>query len=194
VKRAALASRHPVHVTVRVVRGLPNLRALKLFRVVRRALGAGAVRDGFRLVHYSVQSNHLHLIVEAKDTASLSAGMKGLQVRIARRLNRRLGRSGKVFTRRFHARALKTPTEVRNALVYVLNNARRHAAQRGRELARDFLDPCSSAASFDGWKDATAPPPEPPATTGTRRPHTWLLRKGWRYRGLLRITQLPTTA
>ncbi|MEQ9497049.1 MAG: transposase, partial [Deltaproteobacteria bacterium] len=106
-----------------------------MFRAVRVALEAGAERFGFRLVHFSVLRNHLHLIAEADDRVALARGMKGLKVRVARAINRVAGRRGTVFSDRYHAHALRSPSQTRNALAYVLNNFRKHEAQRGRRLA-----------------------------------------------------------
>jgi len=124
--RAALASRHPVHVTMRLREGLPSLRRASEFRTLCAAFEAGAERFGFRLNQYSVQTNHVHLIAEAPDRRALSRGVQGLAVRVARRLNRLWQRKGKVFSDHDHDRILRTPKEVRNALAYVLNNAKRH--------------------------------------------------------------------
>jgi len=77
-------------------------------------------------VHYSVQGNHVHLLVEAKSEKSLSRGMCGLGVRVARGLNRVMRRRGKVLGDRYHGHILRTPTEVRRARDYLLQNARRH--------------------------------------------------------------------
>jgi REP element-mobilizing transposase RayT len=157
---------------------------------VQRALTAARSRFGFRLVHYSVMTNHLHLIVEADDRRALSRGLKGLQVRIARRLNQHLGRRGRVFPDRYHARALTTPTEVRRALAYVLNNARRHGAKAGWRYDPRWLDPCSSAYAFDGWKNVCSPPAAR-LKTGVARAQTWLAKVGWRRRGLIHASEVP---
>lgn len=188
-ERPALAARHPLHVTLRLEKGLPSVRQKRLFKVIKRAVRDGNHRFGFRVVHYSVQSNHLHLVTEAKDKDALSRGMKGLQVRIARGLNALLSRRGRVFSDRYHARALKTPREVRNALAYVLLNARRHAAQAGRRFAPSWLDPFSSGACFDGWKSGC--PALSSDEVDVAAPHTWLLAKGWRRRGLLDLAEVP---
>ena len=112
---------HPVHVTLRARHGLPSLRSDALFATVRRGLSQ-ASRGGLRLVEFSVQRDHVHLLVEAVDVRVLSRGIQGLAIRIARAVNRVLRRRGRVWIDRFHARALRTPREVRNALVYVLQN------------------------------------------------------------------------
>ena len=125
-----------------------------------------------RLVHFSVQGNHLHLIVEAKSREVLSKAMQGLTIRIAKRLNRLWERAGRVFADRYHDHVLKTPTEVRNALSYVLNNARKH----GRKL-KSLLDPFASGHWFDGWKEGAPAQKDPPPVAKAR---TWLLTKGWR--------------
>src|SRR5688572_33469309 len=120
------ARRFPVHVTLRAVRVVGYLRAKKPFAVIREAMKAArqSEREGFRLVHFSVQGNHLHLIVEAEDAKTLGRGMQGLCIRIARGVNRLLRRRGKVFSDRYHRHDLQTPRETRNAMAYDLHNPR----------------------------------------------------------------------
>ena len=106
LRRASLDANQPVLVTMRVRRDVPNLRTQRPMAGVRLAFAGGRRRFGFRLVHFSVQGNHLHLIVEAADKRALSRGMQGLAIRLARRVNGALGRSGSMFADRYHARAL----------------------------------------------------------------------------------------
>ena len=185
--------------TLGVVRGVPSLRSQVCFREVRRAFRAGKERFGFRLVHFSVQGDHMHLLAEAEDTRALSRGMQGLCVRVARRLNGALGRKGRVFAERFHAKPLGSPTQVRRALVYVLRNSVKHDVQAGGRIT-SLLDPRSSAPLFDGWR-ARAPcwriydddgddgQQEPMVVA----PRTWLLSRGWqKVGGLLRSDEIPS--
>jgi REP element-mobilizing transposase RayT len=138
-------SRHtPVHCTLRIRDDLPSLRRHHLWDALRARFRAGCDRFGFRLVDFSVQSNHIHLICEGNDRRALTRGMQGLAIRLARCINKRLGRNGKVFAERYHARQLPTPTETRNALCYVLGNFARH-----RGIPRGVvLDVFSTAARF----------------------------------------------
>ncbi len=191
--RPALASRFPVPITMRVVAGLPTLRARPCFTAIRNAFLAGREREGFRLAHYSVQSNHIHLIVEAKNAVSLSRGMQGLSIRIARAVNKAFGRKGTLFADRYHAQILRTPRQVRNALRYVLLNARRHASARalGRTPA---LDRCSSAEHFDGWSARVIPRALDEDQRPVVRARTWLLSDGWRRHGLLSLCELRAPA
>src|SRR5205823_3757643 len=70
----------------------------------------------------------------------------GLEVRIAKRLNRALGRGGKVFAHRYFARYLTTPTQTRNAIRYVLLNRKHHATEK--KFGKHWFDPFSSAPWF----------------------------------------------
>jgi len=148
LRRPMHCRHHPLHVTLRARQGLSTLRKHEVFLEVRRALAAGRERFGFRLVHFSVQRDHLHLLAEAADRRALSRGVQGLAIRLARAINRRLRRRGKVFAARYHARALKTPRAVRWALRYVLLNVRKHERDA---VPFGFVDSCSSAAWFDGF-------------------------------------------
>ena len=127
LRRPAHAAAHPLHITLSVKRGVASLRERALFAVVRGALAHGKQHFGFSLVHFSVQRDHLHLIAEADDRRALSRGIQGLSIRIARAVNGHLGRTGRLFADRYHARALKTPRAAYFALRYVLLNIRKHA-------------------------------------------------------------------
>ena len=128
-RKPFLASQ-PCLITLKVVRGLPSLRKRRLVREIEAAFRAGNERADFRLVHDSIQRNHAHLLVEADDREALARGMTSLATRFALAINRVLGRTGRVLADRYHHRILTCPRQVRNALAYVLLNARRHAGRR----------------------------------------------------------------
>jgi len=114
--RALLAARFPVHVTMQLKQGWPRLRNRPEYASLRAAFAAGCDREGFRLTHYAVQNDHLHFLVEARDRATLSRGLQGLAIRIAKALNRLWKNHGTLFADRYHDRILKTPRDVKNAL------------------------------------------------------------------------------
>lgn len=181
VLRDAHDPRCPVHVTLRAHADVASLRRAAIFPAVRRALGASSTA-AFRLIHFSVQSNHLHLIVEADEPDRLRRGMHGLAIRVARAVNRVLGRRGKVWADRYHARALRTSREVRSGIVYVLQNIRKHiAGARG-------IDPCSSAPWFTGWRTG---PRVPTGGSPVAKSRTWLGCAGWKRWGLLDVSESP---
>src|SRR5689334_16370122 len=149
----------PVHVVTRAARGVPYLRTQRLFAAMRVII-ARASEKGFRVLHFSVQANHLHLIVEADDGVSLARGVQRLLSRIAMAVNAVARRSGKVWRDRYFRQDLTVPSQVRNALVYVLFNIKKHAQRSDEEVAlwSDSVDPYSSAAWLDGWSEKSRPP------------------------------------
>lgn len=170
----------PVHVTLRAA-GLPSLRGARTFGVVRTALAA-ASNGVFRIVQWSVQVNHLHLIVEADEPAALAKGVQGLAVRIARAVNRVSGRRGAMWEGRYHAHALRTPLEVRRGLLYVLQNWQKHVP------GAHGVDPRSSAAWFTGWRERVEIGAGPAPVAAAR---TWLARMGWRRHGSIGVEEAP---
>ena len=203
--RERFPASHPCLVTLKVRADIPSLRRSDVVREVEDAFRRGrarASRERFRLAHYSIQGNHLHAIVEAEGPDALGRGMMSVAIRFARAVNRALGRRGRVLEDRYHVRVLGTPQQVRNAIRYVLLNARRHVAKlrRTKNLPGPVrLDPASSARWFDGWRPGVAREDTPAAfglriTPAVSRPRTWLLRKGWRRRGLLDPGDVPGPA
>jgi REP element-mobilizing transposase RayT len=186
-KRPEVVARYPVHLTMKVA-GVPSLRAQRCMTVMRAAFRGGRAREGFRLVQYAVQPNHIHLIVEADDKRALSGGARGLAIRVAMRLNAMLRRRGRVFSDRYHAVELTTARQTRNALAYVLLQERRHRAQRGAEMTAG-LDACSSAPLFDGFTSGRprAGPWDDTVVAGT----SWLLTAGWRREGAIDPREIP---
>jgi len=180
-RREPHLARHPVHVTMRAREGLPSFRGDRLlFEAIERSIGSSE-KPGFRVVHFSVQSNHLHLIVEAEDEGALSRGMQGLTIRMALAVHRALGHGGTIFSDRYHAHQLRTPRETRAALLYVLQNWAKHG--RGGDY-----DCASSAFWFDGWTKPPRPATGPPLVAAAQ---TWLVRVGWKRHGLLRPGERP---
>jgi hypothetical protein len=164
--------RHPVHVTMRATAAIPSLRAARIFAALSRAISASMLL-WFRVIHFSIQRDHVHLIVEADDAASLARGLRGLAARAAKAVNRAAVRTGRVWESRYHTHALRSPTETRRGIAYVLLNFQKHLHAEG------FIDPRSSGPWFDGWCS-------PPVTAGPRpvaSPRTWLAATGWRRAG-----------
>jgi len=179
-----------------------------VFPTVRLALARAARRDParFRLLHFSVQRDHVHLIVEAADARALSSGVRSVAIRVALYVNELLARRGPLWADRWHGRALRTPREVRNALVYVLANFRKHA----RRARASGIDPFSSGSYFDGWRGwrpaSGLPPPFAEALRFSRSKtdsaeslpfgagRTWLARVGWRRHGLVGLSDAPRAA
>ena len=195
--RESIPGDAPVLVTLRVLDDVPALRRASFVRAFRESLRRASVRPGFRVVHYSIQDNHAHFLVEADNKLSLANGMKSVGARFARCVNRVYGRAGRVLATRFHHVVKRTPTEVRRALAYVLLNVRKHYRERRGRKPPVVLDGASSGIWFDGWK-GRSPPPLGHYADAYRRcevaePRTWLLEKGWRKIGLIDPADVPGT-
>jgi REP element-mobilizing transposase RayT len=228
-KRPALNPRDPIHVALRVVDAIGSLRKRHMYKALREATIAVARRElhdhpenAFRIVHISIQRNHIHLIVEAQHKMALSRGMQSFQISAAKHLNRAVSvksvraafgpkwrtdaryraamrhrRRGTVFPDRFHQEIITTPKQARHALAYVLNNWRKHREDRAGLAATWKVDPFSTGVQFDGWAERADA-----LTYMNYRdtyqpmfvylPKTWLLYEGWRKHGLISFDEVPS--
>jgi REP element-mobilizing transposase RayT len=186
--RPSLGKKAVLHLTLKLRRGLPSLRRGKTFKAIAKSFYSYSRGDGFRLTQFSVQGDHLHLIAEADSKPALSRAMHKLAISLSRRLNGLWKRltgawTGKVFKERYHEHALESPLEVRRALLYVLQNGKKHGAVNSD--TRDFY---SSAYYFDGFKKI-APKAMPEGLLA--RATAWLLTTGWRELGLIGLHEAP---
>lgn len=168
--------------TLKVRPGIPSLRSVRLVHELEGSLAQACDREDFRVVHYSLQADHVHLIAEARSREALGRGMRSIGARLARAVNRVFRLRGPVLADRYHLRVLRTPQEVRAALRYVLLNARRLPPRAMR------VDPASSGRWFDGWR---VPVPRTHDSSPVAPAHTWLLRSGWRRLGRLDPADVP---
>ncbi|MDB4946724.1 MAG: hypothetical protein JWP97_6258 [Labilithrix sp.] len=186
--RTRLSPHVPVHLTLRAAAGLPSFREQPMARVVGDALRAMKVeRDDFRVVEFSIQSSHIHLIAEADDERALSAAMRSFKARVTRSVDGAVLRRprGKVWGDRYYRVDLTSRRQARNALVYVLQNARHHGVLRA-----GTLDPLSSAL----WSERyIARSPLPAHTSPCAAPLTFMLRHLWQqeWPGLISPAEVP---
>src|ERR1043166_4872115 len=184
---------HGLHVVMRVAPEVGNLRRRKMYKAVREATVTAALRERFRIVHISLQRTHVHLIVEAEHKTALARGMQGFSISAARNINTALGdgvrrRRGHVFADRYHVTVIKTPTQARHEIRYVLSNFRKHGEDQ-EEIAKTWLvDPFSSGILFPDWAELQDKPRMWPMREAydpliVRRPATWLLAEGWKLAG-----------
>jgi putative transposase len=196
-QRSPLPQRFPVHVTMKLRTGLPRLRSGREYTALRAAFAAGCARNlsgRFRLCHYAVLNDHLHLICEAEGRTALVRGLQGLLVRIAKALNKLWSRRGSVFADRYHDHILKSPREVRNALRYVFGNGKKHAAE-GREIrVPQAIDTFTSAPWFSGFRERIRIKGIDAVVRPVTFARTWLLTEGWLRHGRLSVHEAPVTA
>ncbi len=170
LKREVFSKRMPVHVTMKMAKDVKGLRGRRMYKAVESALWAAARNEDGLLCDFSVQNDHLHLVMDAANSSAMRSAVSGLAIRVAKAINGLCGRKGRVFDDRYHARVLRTPTEVRRVRHYVRDNYRKHLRERlqtertqdkagwisvgvdDRDMLRAILqsrvwiDPCSSQA------------------------------------------------
>ena len=184
---------HPLHVVMRVLPAVGSLRKRKMYHAVREATITAAMRERFRIVHVSLQYNHIHMLVEANHKAALTRGMQGFLISAARHINTALGdgtrrRCGKVFADRYHVEVITTPTRARYAIGYVLSNWRKHGEDREGLPSTWLVDPFSTGILFPDWAELQDKALMWPIRATydpliVRRPQSWLLREGWKVGG-----------
>ena len=201
-KRKTFKASEPLHVVLRVAKDVMTLRRGRIYQAVRAAMVTMFSREGFRIVHISIQPNHIHLIIEANDRMRLARGMQAFQISAAKHINAALvgddgkRRRGCVFTDRYHAEVIDSPKRARHTLAYVLNNWRHHGEHR-QDFARGLpIDPFSSADSFDGWQHFESTPAlreirEVYKSLPVWEPRTWLLYDGWKRHGYVDVREVP---
>src|SRR5439155_21133480 len=161
LKRPTHKKQYPVHVVLRVAPAVGSLRKRFMYRALRNATIACALRElayddvkgAFRIVHLSIQRSHVHLLVEADNKLALSRGMQSFQISAAKHINRAYSvkmklterRRGNVFVDRYHAEEITSPRQARRALAYVLNNWRKHREDRDGVASTWNVDPFLSA-------------------------------------------------
>lgn len=203
-RRPKLAARYPVHVVLRVAADVGSLRRRETYHAIRKATERAVGHDDARIAQLSIQSNHIHLLVEANDERSLARLMQGFQVSAARHINAAIvdtsghRRRGAVFPDRYHATIITTPKQARHTISYVLLNWKRHNEHRS-DVARTWkIDWYSSSISFTDWAEYSDPDfprigPPNHIPLCVRPPQTWLLRTGWKLDGTISCLDTPST-
>ncbi len=180
-KRPRIKFSTPVHITLKIRDGLVNLRCGEVAAAFKKSAARASV-FGFKVVHFSIQNDHVHMIVETPDNESLALGMRSFGCRFGKLVRKIVGGHGPVFSGRYHVSVLNNPTKMKNAMAYVLQNFSKHSK------LLNHVDQYSSAAYFVQWNKLLGKkagpllvrksrPPELPFYLSA--PGSWLAREGW---------------
>jgi REP element-mobilizing transposase RayT len=137
-KRESVNFRHALHVNFKFRTTIRNKLSLG---VLKKAI-SNARFHGLRIIHFSMQSNHVHFILEASNNETLTKGMRSLTITFAKGLKK-----GSIQIERYHLHVLKSLREARNAVHYVLFNEQRHSG-----LKKAFVTPFSSLGTVRDLK------------------------------------------
>jgi REP element-mobilizing transposase RayT len=199
--RPAFKACHPLHIVLRIAAAVGSMRRRAMYTAIRRASIVAACRERIRIVHISIQRQHIHMLVEASDKHALARGMQGFEISAARHINAALGdrdrpRRGAVFADRYHLEVITGPRRAHHALSYVLNNWRKHGEDRSGIAATWLVDPFSSGIRFADWKELEGKAflwnhRETYDPLMVRRPASWLLTQGWKLHGTISARDVP---
>lgn len=202
--RPIVDGKQALHVVLRVMPEIGNMRRPEMYRAVQEATVVAAIRGRIRIVQLSVQATHIHLLVEAETTELLARGMQGFQISVARNINTVLGvdgrrRRGRVFADRYHLVVIRSPTQARNVLMYIMNNWRKHGEDRRGPSSTALIDRFSSGISFPDWSERGDDPwmwriPDGHDPLIVYRPKSWLLQEGWKLAGTISARAVPSAA
>lgn len=204
-RRLRFKPNQPVHVVLRVVPEIGNLRQRLMYAAIQRATIAAAKQTDARIVEISIQRTHIHLIVEATDASALTRLIQGFGISAAKLLNHAHAeqrgiaqlRRGRVFADRYHASVITSPRQMRNTLAYVLNNWRKHGEDTSTRVRKFRVDPFSSAPQSRAWETderSSDAFPKIYRPLHVKPARTWLARVGWRKHGAIRHHEVPDAA
>lgn len=127
--REKVNARTPLHINFKYSTFMRTRCVLEILKIAF----INASKHGFYITHFTLQSNHIHIIAETTETALLIKGMRSLTGTIVKRIGK-----GSIQIERYHLHILKNPTEVLNAVKYVLNNDVKHTGKRCSEFTGTF--------------------------------------------------------
>jgi hypothetical protein len=140
---------------------IDGLRGEAAFDAIRRAVAGtnASAPEQFRILHFSVAPSRVYLIAEARNARSLSSGARSIAIRIARYVNDTLSRTGPLWADRWRRRDLKTPEDVRSALLHLFTNSRNHThdARVGLIGLKETLDAARHGKARVAAKAKTRP-------------------------------------
>ena len=135
-KREEITRPMPTHLTIKLITA--HIQNKFILKALRHAILRARIQ-GLRIVHYSLEHNHVHIYAEATDNLTLAKGMKALGVSLVKKMNNYLKHKGSCYKTRYHLRILRSATEVKNVLCYILKNGIKH------KRTKFIIDPYNSA-------------------------------------------------
>jgi len=116
-RRERVTTKQALHVNFKVRTSIRNKECLQ---ILKRSI-QNARSHGLRVLHFSLESNHIHLILEASNNTVLTKGMRSLTITFAKGVEK-----GRIQIERYHLHVLRTLRETKNAIHYVLFNHQKH--------------------------------------------------------------------
>ena len=122
-RRAEINRPRPLHLTIKLNKA--QIQNKTILKHLKYAISRGRLQ-GLRIIHFSLEHDHVHLYAESDSNVILTKSMKALGVSFAKRLNNFFKSRGQVYKTRFHLRILRSASEVKNVINYILKNGIKH--------------------------------------------------------------------
>jgi REP element-mobilizing transposase RayT len=162
--RPEIPRARPVHVTIKSNKNIiPNLRSKVFYKEIRQGMKRARIL-GIRIIHFSVQRDHVHMLIEAENKKQLGESMRALSISLSKRFSFTLKKKVKALKNRYHLHILKSLQEIKNATNYILHNGQKHGITDVHDFystAINFSDFRASDAFFqfmDDLQSILAPP------------------------------------
>ena len=114
-----------LHLTIKVRENKADIKNKRILKALHYAIRRARLQ-GLRVVHYTLEYNHVHLLVEANDNKSVQKGMQALGISFSKAINKIKQVKGSVYKHRHHFRKLNSRREYKNVIQYIFRNGIKH--------------------------------------------------------------------
>jgi REP element-mobilizing transposase RayT len=125
IEREVIKKDTVLHLTLKIEKNKANLKNKSILKALQQSIKKARLL-GLKVIQYTLEYDHVHLLVESSDKISLGKGMQSLGISFSKKINKIKKQNGKVFKTRYHFRKLSTPREIKNVLNYILGNGVKH--------------------------------------------------------------------
>ncbi len=126
-----------LHLTIKVKKKKAEIKNKSVLKILKRAI-LNARKQGLRVIHFSLEYDHVHLLIEADNNLILGKGMQAFGVTLSKAINRLKKLKGGVYKHRYHFRQISSTRELKIVMNYIFTNGLKHGT------AKSILNPFNS--------------------------------------------------
>lgn len=145
IAREIIKKSTSLHLTIKVRENKADIKNKQVLKILHYAIRRSRIK-GLRIIHYTLEYNHIHLLVEAADKQTVHQGMQSFGITFAKKINAIKRLKGTVYKHRYHLRKINSPRELKNVLYYIFNNGIHH------KRTSTVLDPYNTLPAFKSLK------------------------------------------
>lgn len=149
IARDKVTKHTSLHLTIKIERLKAGLRNKDVLKQLHDSIKK-ARKIGLRVIHYTLEFDHVHLLVEVDSNQQLAKGMQSFGISFSKGINKIKAQVGKVFKTRYHFRKLKSPNEIKNVIFYILGNSLKH--KKDFSILSPYNTAITASALFPGFE------------------------------------------